>query len=65
MSQNIKKIKNNLQMWLKKSRETKRFQTIMAAKCKAQIAEIEWRGEIQDMNDIQSWAGKIKTFLKI
>ena len=65
MSQNIKKIKNMLQLWLKKSRETKRFQTIMAAKCKAQIAEIEWRGEIQDMNEIQSWAGIIKINFEI
>ena len=65
MSQNIKKIKNILQLWLKKSRETKRFQTIMAAKCKAEIAEIEWRGKIQDMNEIQSWAGIIKSYFEI
>ena len=57
MAQSIKNMKILLQQWLKKSREAKRSQCILAAKLKANIANIECRSSIEEMNSIQSYAG--------
>ena len=59
MSNNSKKIKSLLNSWLTKSRETKKTQKVLAAKLKAIIAHVEWRAEVDELNEIQSLAGMI------
>ena len=65
MSNNSKKIKSLLHSWLKKSRETKKTQKVLAAKLKAIIAHVEWRAEVEELNEIQSLAGMIFLNFKI
>ena len=64
MSNNSKKIKSLLNSWLTKSRETKKTQKVLAAKLKAIIAHVEWRAEVEELNEIQSLAGLISEHIK-
>ena len=57
MTSSIKNIKSLLANWLKKSREVKRTQTISSARIAANLANIELRADLTEMNEIASYIG--------
>ena len=61
MSASVKNIKTLLAQWMKKSRETKRNQKIISSKISGNLANIELRADLTEMNEISSYIGKPKS----
>lgn len=57
-SSSVKNIKVLLENWQKKSREVRRNQCIIASKIKANLANVEHKAEVAEMNELQSYAGE-------
>ena len=62
MSASVKNIKTLLAQWMKKSRETKRNQKIISSKISGNLANIELRADLAEMNEISSYIGKLINF---
>ena len=60
MSASVKNIKTLLGQWMKKSRETKRNQKIISSKISGNLANIELRADLAEMNEISSYIGKFR-----
>ena len=63
MSASVKNIKTLLGQWMKKSRETKRNQKIISSKISGNLANIELRADLAEMNEISSYIGKYWSLL--
>ena len=58
MSSSNKNIRKILSSWLRKSREIKRNQAIIAARLSANFANIELKAELSEMNEVSSYVGE-------
>ena len=63
MSASVKNIKTLLGQWMKKSRETKRNQKIISSKISGNLANIELRADLTEMNEISSYIGNFVSLI--